>query len=200
MRFSGEYGGKVHDIAVFGYDGGMKQIKMKIPSSKRPVVEFAGELDFADDPRIEQAFLDAELTQYENETSEPPRRLKLTGEVRFTVIEECAKCLAPASRECDNSFETMIDLEEMTSTALDLEIPSEEGGVHRSDDQLDLTHEITQRIYLEAPSLIYCKPDCLGLCPRCGENLNEAECGCNRLVGGKFDALSGLLEELESKK
>ena len=27
-----------------------------------------------------------------------------------------------------------------------------------------------------------CKEDCKGLCPVCGTNLNEKECGCDRTV------------------
>ncbi|MBO4749763.1 MAG: DUF177 domain-containing protein, partial [Lachnospiraceae bacterium] len=32
------------------------------------------------------------------------------------------------------------------------------------------------------PAKILCKEDCKGLCPVCGKNLNEGECGCDRFV------------------
>ena len=38
---------------------------------------------------------------------------------------------------------------------------------------------VVSDILLELPSVVYCREDCKGLCPVCGANLNEKDCGCN---------------------
>ena len=41
------------------------------------------------------------------------------------------------------------------------------------DDNLDLSTWARDAIALELPDKILCRPDCAGLCPVCGKNLNE---------------------------
>ena len=43
---------------------------------------------------------------------------------------------------------------------------------------IDLDPEIREEIILDYPLKPLCKPDCIGLCPRCGGNLNEGGCTC----------------------
>ncbi len=45
-------------------------------------------------------------------------------------------------------------------------------------DTIDLTEEIRSDIILTLPLKPLCRPDCRGICPVCGQNLNEKECGC----------------------
>jgi DUF177 domain-containing protein len=46
------------------------------------------------------------------------------------------------------------------------------------DDELDLGLLVRDAVVLELPMAPLCRPDCAGLCPRCGANLNEGACGC----------------------
>jgi uncharacterized protein len=46
------------------------------------------------------------------------------------------------------------------------------------DSVLDLDEMAVADIILELPSKILCTPDCKGLCPRCGTNLNQTTCDC----------------------
>ena len=41
------------------------------------------------------------------------------------------------------------------------------------NDQLDLSTWARDAVALELPEKILCKPDCAGLCPVCGKNLND---------------------------
>jgi uncharacterized protein len=43
---------------------------------------------------------------------------------------------------------------------------------------LDLTNEIREVIILDLPAHPRCSEACLGLCPRCGANLNKGGCEC----------------------
>ncbi len=43
---------------------------------------------------------------------------------------------------------------------------------------IDINPEIREEIILDYPLNPLCKPGCKGLCPRCGQNLNEGSCNC----------------------
>jgi uncharacterized protein len=45
-------------------------------------------------------------------------------------------------------------------------------------DQLDLLPMVRELALLDAPLTPLCRPDCQGLCPICGIDLNSASCGC----------------------
>jgi DUF177 domain-containing protein len=47
---------------------------------------------------------------------------------------------------------------------------------------IDLDPIVREQVLLALPVSVVCKDDCKGLCPKCGQDLNEAECGCERKV------------------
>ena len=67
-----------------------------------------------------------------------------------------------------------------------------------SDNTIDLTDAIGAALITETPYVVLCKPDCKGLCPVCGANLNEEDCGHvaelerRRLEESPFAALKDL--------
>jgi uncharacterized protein len=46
------------------------------------------------------------------------------------------------------------------------------------DLEVDLTDDVREELLLAVPSCFYCSPDCKGICPVCGANLNREECSC----------------------
>ena len=46
-------------------------------------------------------------------------------------------------------------------------------GIDVSQDQLDVHGWARDALALDLPATIVCRDDCAGLCPACGENLNE---------------------------
>ena len=44
---------------------------------------------------------------------------------------------------------------------------------------VDLTEDIREDLVLMFPDQFLCKDDCRGICPKCGQNLNEAQCDCD---------------------
>jgi len=52
--------------------------------------------------------------------------------------------------------------------------------VDKSLPIIDLNPEIREEIIIDFPIKPLCKPDCKGLCVRCGKNLNEGKCNCER--------------------
>ncbi len=59
---------------------------------------------------------------------------------------------------------------------------------------------VREQVLLSLPSRTLCKPDCKGLCPRCGQNLNLAKCSCDEAPADpRWNALAGLADKLELK-
>ena len=48
----------------------------------------------------------------------------------------------------------------------------------KSEPVIDLDPDIRQEIILDYPMKPLCKPNCQGLCPKCGKNMNEGGCSC----------------------
>ena len=48
----------------------------------------------------------------------------------------------------------------------------------KNELSIDLDPDIREEIILDYPIKPLCKPDCKGLCPKCGKNLNEGGCSC----------------------
>jgi DUF177 domain-containing protein len=65
--------------------------------------------------------------------------------------------------------------------------------------EIDLTPALREQILLQIPAPPLCAEDCKGLCPKCGKDLNEGECGCDRAVmDPRWAALKGI--QLEKKE
>ncbi len=50
--------------------------------------------------------------------------------------------------------------------------------VNKAQPLIDLDQDIKEEIILDYPIKPLCKPDCKGLCAKCGKNLNEGGCSC----------------------
>ena len=50
--------------------------------------------------------------------------------------------------------------------------------VNKSEPIIDLDQDIKEEIILDYSIKPLCNPDCKGLCPKCGKNLNEGACKC----------------------
>lgn len=76
----------------------------------------------------------------------------------------CHRCLD------DAVLDVPIDAREYQATSTDDE---ELNTPYLSGEELDLSAWARDAVSLALPDKILCQPDCAGLCPVCGENLNE---------------------------
>ncbi|MCL2740985.1 MAG: DUF177 domain-containing protein [Oscillospiraceae bacterium] len=44
--------------------------------------------------------------------------------------------------------------------------------------RIDICRAIWENAMVETPAKLLCRVDCMGLCPKCGADLNEGPCGC----------------------
>ena len=123
--------------------------------------------------------------------------VEVTGEVFRTVddyrLTGCVRCKRNAV--CDRCLEHFSAKE---SYAFDEEVrrTDDESGLSIVDDKMDISPLIRDTLLAAQPIHNVCRPDCLGLCPKCGANLNEGECGCDRAVPDpRLAALEQLLKK-----
>ena len=112
----------------------------------------------------------------------------LSADVRVSYSTVCARCIEPVSNVLEISFEKDIASSGDVSDENDDYIIIE-------DKKLDLLPTVEEEIMLEMPSRTLCKEDCLGLCPKCGKNLNEGDCDCaKKEVDPRLAILKTLLQ------
>jgi uncharacterized protein len=92
-----------------------------------------------------------------------------TGTVTGTVTGECGRCLTGFTEDLAVDFVELFAYpnsatEETTDSD---EVPRLEG------DHLDLEPVVRDAVVLSLPLTPLCRPDCGGLCPQCGEPLDD---------------------------
>ena len=129
---------------------------------------------------------------------EPGAELTITRAATGTVFElrfvgrlhgPCQRCLD------DAVIERSIAAREYQATnpggSDDLTTP------YLSEDRLDLSSWARDALVLSLPEQILCRPDCAGLCPVCGENLNENQhVHEQERTDSRWDALAELRDRL----
>ncbi len=93
------------------------------------------------------------------------------GNFQTQVQLQCARCLKMFAQPLTIHLADQFSLSP-NKLAEEPEFPIAGDGI------LDLTPALRERIILNLPIKPLCRPDCLGLCSRCGQNLNEGPCGC----------------------
>lgn len=92
----------------------------------------------------------------------------------------CIRCLKPIVERTDSEVELMVVAEDRHERAGgehelaegDLGVLEVVGGV------LDTRPLLLEQLQLNIPMKPLCRPDCRGLCPRCGADLNAGACAC----------------------
>ncbi len=122
--------------------------------------------------------------------------VEVQARARTTVALACDRCLTPVTAPLDAPVRLFCEKREVRDHRSESEIRDEDVGLLYHDGRtLDLREEIRNVILLEVPWHPLCRPDCRGLCPRCGMNLNEGDCGHSRERGaGPWNALRHAIE------
>jgi uncharacterized protein len=111
--------------------------------------------------------------------------LLLQGEFKASAGLDCVRCLDPFFQPLQWSFSDLYAFDKRNSTDSGLLVPE--------DAQIDLEPLLREYALLEFPISPVCKPGCKGLCPVCGENLNQLDCGHHPEPDSPFAVLKDLL-------
>ena len=106
----------------------------------------------------------------------------IKAELSVAIELECARCLSPVQRILEGTLENQYrPLPKMAGHRLSgsFALPLDDIGIgYYSDEYIDLSDDFRESLLLELPARILCSEDCRGLCPHCGQNLNEGRCNC----------------------
>jgi uncharacterized protein len=106
--------------------------------------------------------------------------IRLRGRFSGKFQVPCARCVEPVEIPLEADFDLIFRPAEADSEAPERSItaPETEIGYYQGDSLL-LEDVLREQVLLSLPVRTLCKPDCKGLCPRCGENRNTQKCNCD---------------------
>ena len=122
----------------------------------------------------------------------------VTAQLSGSAQDRCSRCLReiglPVSIALKEEFYATADVE----TGAHLAQP-EDPEAFQIDSQHNLDLEEAIRQYLAAVQSMQplCKKDCRGLCPHCGQDLNQRACPCPPEQDGRWNALRQLVQKGE---
>lgn len=132
------------------------------------------------------------------ESEDPPRiRSPLTGTLRlartksglaikgdFAVEVEipCDRCLKAAAAALRGEVDERLNLVNPGEQAALAEDDNLDGGLEVQNGQVNLAGLLAELFWLAWPFRFICRPDCAGICPQCGADLNDGPCGCSETV------------------
>ena len=115
--------------------------------------------------------------------------LVMKGLITTTIHGICDRCAA----EFDRDLEIPIDA--VLVTELANEENEDEWVFTLEGDSADLDDIVRTVFVLNMDSKLLCSDDCQGLCCRCGKNLNEGPCSCEKEIDPRLAALKQLLNK-----
>ncbi len=117
------------------------------------------------------------------------------ADVSVTVMQDCSRCLADFNRtldlELDEEYLPQVDVR----TGHRLDVPEDWDGLYIADDHtLNLTEAVRQSAIAALPLKPLCRPECGGICDRCGRDRNQFKCDCYELdIDPRWAALRALI-------
>ena len=115
--------------------------------------------------------------------------LILNALLQTTLHGVCDRCCESFSRPV--SF----DVRAVLTTELENEDEADIWTFLLENDKADLDEILTTAFVLNMDSKLLCKPDCKGLCFRCGKNLNHGDCDCRPEADPRLAVLGQLLKD-----
>ena len=115
--------------------------------------------------------------------------LMMKGDLTTTIHGTCDRCASPFDREIHFPINVVL------VTELADEENEDEWVFPLEGDSADLDDIVRTVFVLNLDSKLLCKEDCKGLCYRCGKNLNDGPCNCQKELDPRFAALKQLLEK-----
>ena len=113
-------------------------------------------------------------------------RISVRAQARARVVAHCSRCLEEVREDVH------ADIDALYARTPDPEDPDQYSF---EASTLELTDAVRDAVVLELPMRFLCKPDCKGLCPTCGANLNLSACTCQEggEVTNPFSALKSIV-------
>ena len=99
--------------------------------------------------------------------------LVLEASVAAEVLTQCARCLKEIKLPLIFDFsETLV----LVGQEIDADADS---VIFFEGKEIDVGEIAINNLLLNISSKYLCSEDCRGICPKCGKNLNDGDCGCD---------------------
>ena len=101
----------------------------------------------------------------------------------------CDRCMSPVERAYDQPIEHVL--------VASLDNPDTDDDLILLENyQLPLDELVKDDLILNMPSKTLCHPNCKGLCPHCGKDLNQGLCGCStKTTDPRLEALKNWMKQ-----
>ena len=111
---------------------------------------------------------------------------RVSGRIKAVKTYVCDRCLKECRLEQEHEFSEDYVREHGNDTSDNV----------IAGDIIDIQDMIRDTLLAAQPLSNLCQPDCKGLCPTCGHNLNDGDCGCEHFVPDpRLAALQQLLKK-----
>jgi len=115
--------------------------------------------------------------------------LVMRGRIITTIHGVCDRCASEFTSDVE------IPLDVVLVTELSNEDSEDEWVFPLEGDSANLEDIVRTVFVLNLDSKLLCKSDCKGMCCRCGKNLNDGPCSCQKELDPRFAALRQLLDK-----
>ncbi|MGE5413435.1 MAG: YceD family protein [Syntrophomonadaceae bacterium] len=121
----------------------------------------------------------------------------LSGRLVYGGELECSRCLAAYPFREDETF-TLLLYPRRPPSEGEREIAKDElDALYYDEPVVALAPIAEERVQMALPMKPLCRPDCRGLCPGCGKDLNLDPCGCaHESDDPRWEALRALKEKV----
>src|SRR5262249_17257868 len=104
--------------------------------------------------------------------------IRVKGHVAVSMEVDCDRCLEPARLPIESDFELYYGpVEEGFGDEKAIDPGEAEMGFYQGEG-IELNDVLNEYILLALPMQRLCREDCKGICPECGQNRNQNQCGC----------------------
>jgi uncharacterized protein len=155
-------------------------------------VELApGEIEFFD-PKLRQAGPLKAAGKVELVTGSLGE-IRVSGHISVAMEGDCDRCLELAKFSIDSDFELYYrPVEEGYGEEVAIDKSEAEMGFYEGDG-VELNDVLREYVLLALPMQRVCNDNCKGICPVCGQNRNQKDCGCHtEAVDDRWAALKQL--------
>jgi len=121
------------------------------------------------------------------------------GEVAASIILTCARCLKHFNSSIQTAMQVDFLPKENKPDEEEIELETSDLDIYFYDNvNINLFQPVYDQLIISIPIKPLCNVNCNGLCPRCGQNLNEKKCKCPDDI--KVDPRLAPLEKLKHLK
>jgi len=127
--------------------------------------------------------------------------IRVQGKLNVTVETACDRCLEGTKFPIENDFDLVYVPAEEASAGGEEEI--DQGGIevgYYEGNGIALNDILREVVLLALPMRLVCDESCKGICPVCGGNRNQRECGCQMYAADdRWSKLKALRAELDPR-